>query len=102
MLRQLIEADSSEPPVFQAGGDLMRVEDGYQLQEIFEQLYTGDSSGNTMVVRSNKKANKYNQGIRGRIKFQEERISAGDQFMVVKNNYFWLPESSQMGFYCKW
>jgi exodeoxyribonuclease-5 len=98
MLRQLIEADSSEPPVFESGGDLTRVEDGYQLQEIFEQLYTGDSSGNTMVVRSNKKANKYNQGIRGRIKFQEERISAGDQFMVVKNNYFWLPESSQMGF----
>jgi exodeoxyribonuclease-5 len=98
MLRELIEADSSELPVFEAGGDVLRVEDGYQLQEIFEQLYTGDSSGNTMVVRSNKKANQYNHGIRGRIKFQEERISAGDQFMVVKNNYFWLPESSQMGF----
>ena len=51
-----------------------------------------------MVVRSNKKANNYNQGIRGRIKFQEDQISAGDQFMVVRNNYFWLPESSKMGF----
>ena len=50
-----------------------------------------------MVVRSNKKANRYNQGIRGRIKFQEDQISAGDQFMVVKNNYFWLPETSTIG-----
>lgn len=97
-LRLLIEADSSEDPILEAGPDVVRVEDGYQLQDIFEQLYSGPSEGNTMIVRSNKKANGYNQGIRGRIKFQEDQISAGDQFMVVKNNYFWLPESSKMGF----
>lgn len=97
-LRELIESDSSDPPQLVAGTDFVRVEDGYQLQEIFENLYHGNSEGNTMIVRSNKKANGYNQGIRGRIKFQEDQISAGDQFMVVKNNYFWLPESSKMGF----
>ncbi|HAF47489.1 MAG TPA: ATP-dependent endonuclease, partial [Cryomorphaceae bacterium] len=74
------------------------MEDGYQLHEIFEKLYHSDGNNNTTVVRSNKKANQYNQGIRARIKFQEDQIAAGDQFMVVKNNYFWLPEKSAMGF----
>ena len=97
-LRERIESDSDDEPLFVTGKDFIQVEDGYHLQEIFEQLYTGNSEGNTMVVRSNKKANNYNQGIRGRIKFQEDQISAGDQFMVVRNNYFWLPESSKMGF----
>ena len=97
-LRELIESDSSDPPKMVPGEDFVVVEDGYQLQEIFEQLYSSNSEGNTMVVRSNKKANNYNQGIRGRIKFQEDQISAGDQFMVVKNNYFWLPETSKIGF----
>ena len=95
-LRELIESDSSDPPKIAAGEDFVVVEDGYQLQEIFEQLYSSNSEGNTMVVRSNKKANNYNQGIRGRIKFQEDQISAGDQFMVVKNNYFWLPETKKL------
>ncbi len=99
-LRTLIEADSSDLPVLEPGPDLVFVEDGYQLQEIFEQLFGGSNGNdqNTMVVRSNKKANQYNQGIRGRIKFQEDQISAGDTVMVVKNNYFWLPQESKMGF----
>lgn len=97
-LRELIETASSDAPRLVAGKDVVRIEDGYHLQEIFEQLYTSNNSGNTMVVRSNKKANNYNQGIRARIKFQEDQISAGDQFMVVKNNYFWLPETSKIGF----
>lgn len=48
-----------------------------------------------VVCRSNKNANVYNQQIRNRILFREEEISAGDYLMVVKNNYFWLPEEEQ-------
>jgi exodeoxyribonuclease-5 len=43
--------------------------------------------GTIIVVNSNKQANRYNQGIRNRIFFREEEISAGDMVMVVKNNY---------------
>ena len=28
----------------------------------------------------------------------EYEITAGDQLMVVKNNYFWLPKESKAGF----
>jgi exodeoxyribonuclease-5 len=49
-------------------------------------------------VRSNKRANQYNQQIRQRILDKESDLSAGDLLMVVKNNYFWLNETSQAGF----
>jgi len=51
-----------------------------------------------IILRSNKRANIYNQQIRSRILFQEEELSAGDYLMVVKNNYFWLDTSSEAGF----
>ena len=49
-------------------------------------------------MRSNKRANQYNQQIRSKIRGQENEISTGDFVMVVKNNYFWLKESSDAGF----
>lgn len=73
---------------FAFNGD--RLEDGLQ--------YAYDKYGmeDTLVIcRSNKNANLYNQQIRARILFREEEISAGDYLMVVKNNYFWLPEEEQ-------
>jgi len=51
-----------------------------------------------VVCRSNKRANIFNREIRRRILFLEEEINTGDYMMVVKNNYFWLPEISTAGF----
>ncbi|GAG75982.1 unnamed protein product, partial [marine sediment metagenome] len=51
-----------------------------------------------VVVRSNKMANRYNQGIRNKILWREEEVSTGDFLMVVKNNYFWLQENESVGF----
>lgn len=51
-----------------------------------------------ILTRSNKFANKYNQGIRSRILWKEEELSAGDLIMVVKNSYSWLEENSPMSF----
>ncbi len=50
------------------------------------------------IVRSNKRANQYNQQIRMKIRGQENEISAGDYVMIVKNNYYWLQENSTAGF----
>jgi exodeoxyribonuclease-5 len=54
--------------------------------------------GTIIVVNSNKQANRYNQGIRNRIFFREEEISAGDLVMVVKNNYSLMEEEDGPGF----
>ncbi|MPM47520.1 hypothetical protein SDC9_94231 [bioreactor metagenome] len=46
---------------------------------------------NTLVLcRSNKRANRYNQGIRGKILYREEQINKGDKVMIVKNCYQFL------------
>lgn len=43
-----------------------------------------------IITRSNKRANLFNQHVRSRILWLEEKISSGDLMMVVKNNYFWV------------
>ena len=79
--------------------DVIRLTDGYEImdaiQDSYEQLGHEDTS---IIVRSNKRANMYNQQIRSRILFQEEEISAGDYLMVVKNNYFWIKPNTEAGF----
>lgn len=51
-----------------------------------------------IVSRSNKRANKYNQGVRNSILGREEELVSGDLLMVVKNNYFWLKDSTEVEF----
>ncbi|WP_299764792.1 AAA family ATPase [uncultured Dokdonia sp.] len=79
--------------------DIIRLIDGHDIMEAIQDSY--DQVGNeetAMIVRSNKRANLYNQQIRTRILFQEEEISSGDHLMVVKNNYFWVDAKSDAGF----
>ena len=40
----------------------------------------------------------YNRQIRFKIRWHEDEISAGDFLMIVRNNYYWLPEKSKAGF----
>ncbi|WP_457615517.1 ATP-dependent DNA helicase [Lutibacter sp.] len=85
---------------FQLGyPDLIRLIDGYEIQDAIHTAY--DSIGvedTAFIVRSNKRANQYNQQIRSKIRGQENEISTGDYVMVVKNNYFWLKSTSEAGF----
>ena len=79
--------------------DIERLEDGYDIEDAIVTAYESDGVEDTaFIVRSNKRANEYNQQIRYNIRGQENEISAGDYIMIVKNNYFWLPESSTAGF----
>ncbi|WP_299677849.1 ATP-binding domain-containing protein [uncultured Dokdonia sp.] len=83
----------------QGFNDIVRLIDGHEIMEAIQDSY--DQVGNedtAFIVRSNKRANLYNQQIRSRILFQEEEISAGDHLMVVKNNYFWIDAKSDAGF----
>jgi exodeoxyribonuclease-5 len=51
-----------------------------------------------VVTRSNKRANRFNEGIRRSVLYREEEISKGDMVMIVKNNYYWAKESDELGF----
>lgn len=69
--------------------DIVRISGEDLIDEIMS-VYDRDGIENTMIVaRSNKRTNIYNQGVRNRILWREEELSAGDLLMVNKNNYFW-------------
>ena len=79
--------------------DIVRLIDGYDIQDAISECYENDGVEDTaFIVRSNKRANQYNQQIRSHIRGKENEISTGDYIMVVKNNYYWLNESSSAGF----
>ena len=99
-LRQLLSGTIFDAFKFKLGfPDIVRLEDGYDIQDAITSAYDSQGVEDTaFIVRSNKRANQYNQQIRSKIRGQENEISTGDFVMVVKNNYFWLPESSEAGF----
>jgi len=79
--------------------EVIRPLDGMELMDAIQDSYSNLGNEETVIiVRSNKRANLYNQNIRNRILFQEEELSAGDYLMVVKNNYFWLKPHTEAGF----
>ncbi|RRO22851.1 ATP-dependent DNA helicase [Flavobacteriaceae bacterium 14752] len=79
--------------------DLIRLIDGYDIMDAINSAYDNDGHEETaIVVRSNKRANQYNQQIRQRILMREGEIAVGDFLMVVKNNYYWLKPTSEAGF----
>ena len=72
---------------------------GIKLVEGLEYAYSKFGIENSLVVcRSNKNANVYNNQIRARLLYRDEELSGGDQIMVVRNNYFWLPENPKAAF----
>lgn len=79
--------------------DVIRLTDGYETLDAIQDAYSKKGSEETIfIVRSNKRANQYNQQIRMRILDVESEINPGDYVMVVKNNYFWLKESRTSDF----
>lgn len=99
LLRTLIENDSTHFQFNLSFPDVVRLVDGYDIQDAITSSYDNDGVEDTaFIVRSNKRANQYNQQIRSKIRGQENEISTGDYVMVVKNNYFWLKDSSAAGF----
>ncbi len=99
-LRYILANNGFSDFKFQLGfPDLIRLIDGYDIEDAINTAYNKFGVEDTaFIVRSNKRANQYNQQIRSKIRGQENEISTGDFVMVVKNNYFWLKESSEAGF----
>jgi ATP-dependent exoDNAse (exonuclease V) alpha subunit len=79
--------------------DIVRLTDGYDIQDAINSAYSNYSIEDTaFIVRSNKRANQYNEQIRTKILDKESELATGDFLMVVKNNYFWLKEKDEAGF----
>lgn len=92
MLRNLVcnAAENELPQVALSGFNDICCVRGDELIEAIEGCYSDVGIEDTIILcRSNKRANVYNEGIRRRILYREEKLSRGDILMVVKNNYYW-------------
>jgi ATP-dependent exoDNAse (exonuclease V) alpha subunit len=100
-LREILKSHFLDTFQFQLKGfkDIVRLQDGYEIQDaIFDSFKQNGVEETAFIVRSNKRANQYNEQIRTRILSRESEISTGDLMMVVKNNYFWLKDSTEADF----
>ncbi len=100
-LRDVLKEELYESFKFNLKGfkDIIRLTDGYDIQDAINSSYSNYSIEDTaFIVRSNKRANQYNEQIRTRILDKDSELSTGDFLMVVKNNYFWLKDSDEAGF----
>jgi len=72
---------------------------GVDMVETISDAYDKYGMEQTVIVtRSNKRANRFNQGIRNQILWREEELSHGDYVMIVKNNYYWADEEEELDF----
>jgi exodeoxyribonuclease-5 len=100
-LREILNDGFYSSFQFQVSGysDIVRFFGGHEIIDALNEAYSCSGQEESVIIlRSNKRANIYNQQIRSRILFQEEELSPGDYLMVVKNNYFWLDTKSEAGF----
>ncbi|MDR1667623.1 MAG: AAA family ATPase [Bacteroidales bacterium] len=100
IVRQQLETFKTTCPTLQLRNftDIVRIA-GNELIETISDAYDHYGMEETMIVcRSNKQANRYNQGIRNRILYREEELTPGDLLMAVRNNYYWIQDESEISF----
>jgi exodeoxyribonuclease-5 len=97
-LRECIANFKDEFPKISLHKDVVRLS-GEDLEDALNTAYSNYGFNDVLLVtRSNKRANLFNQAVRGRVRYMDEDLCSGDLMMVVKNNYFWLDEKSEAGF----
>ncbi|MBR5819189.1 MAG: AAA family ATPase [Alistipes sp.] len=101
MLRLMLENRIFEIPKFDTSYPDFKSVEGGELLETLQDCYDRYGRDETIIItRSNKRANRYNEGIRRYNLSAEEEIESGDMLMVVKNNYHYAErdEKSPMSF----
>ena len=90
-LRELISSSYGDETFdslkLEASEDVVRVSGG-ELIEAISDAYSRYGEDETVILcRSNKRAIRYNLGVRGSVQFKEERLVRDDKLMIVKNCY---------------
>ncbi len=100
IIREMIErGEGGFPQLMTDGFDDIENITGTDLIEMISTSYDRWGIDESLVLcRSNKRANRYNQGIRAKILYREERINQGDKLMVVKNCYQFLEDVEDLDF----
>ncbi|MBQ9417473.1 MAG: AAA family ATPase [Bacteroidales bacterium] len=97
-IAELVASEEARWPMFSEAADVVNLAGADFVETLYREYEDVGQEEVVVITRSNKRANLYNQGIRGRVLYREEEINAGDYIMVVKNNYYWLDRESSIGF----
>ncbi len=76
--------------------DIERVDGGELIEKIGEAYGRYGEEETIILCRSNKRAIRYNLGIRSRVQYKEERLVRGDKLMIVKNCYHFVEDLAGM------
>lgn len=78
--------------------DVVKISGG-ELIETLSDAYDKFGEDETIVLcRSNKRAIRYNLGIRSTVQYKEERLVRGDKLMIVKNCYQFLEDVDEIDY----
>ena len=92
-VRNMISSGDEEVPLDALGLDVRHFSDiervsGAELIEALSDAYARYGEDETVVLcRSNRRANRYNAGIRAQVLFREEELVREDKVMIVRNCY---------------
>ena len=100
LIRQIIERGACDEPKLKLAGfpDVARVTGSELIETLSDAIGQYGLDNVVVLCRSNKRANRYNAGIRSMVLFREERLTRGDRLMVVKNCYQFLDDVPEMDF----
>ena len=78
--------------------DIERIGGGELIERISDAYASYGEDETVILCRSNKRAIKYNLGIRSTVQFKEERLVRDDKLMIVKNCYQFLDDVKDMDY----
>ena len=100
IVRRLVEAGRVETPKLRLADfpDVERIDGSELIEKIGDAVGRYGLDDLVVLCRSNKRANRYNAGIRSSVLYREEQLTRGDKLMVVKNCYQFLDDIPELDF----
>ena len=78
--------------------DVCRIGGGELMDALGDAYDRYGQDGTVVLCRSNKRANRYNLGIRSRVQYKEEELVRGDRLMIVRNCYQFLEDVPELDY----
>ena len=78
--------------------DIERISGGELIEKIGDAYSRYDEDETIVLCRSNKRAIKYNLGVRSTVQYKEDRLVRDDKLMIVKNCYQFVEEVEGMDY----
>ena len=78
--------------------DVCRIGGGELMDALGDAYDRYGQDGTVVLCRSNKRANRYNLGIRSRVQYKEEELVRGDRLMIVRNCYQFLDDVPELDY----